>query len=38
MFENNTGNIPGYTGHQRGIETVDAAPVKAVGMKQIPGK
>lgn len=38
MFENKGSNIPGYTGHQRGVESVDAAPAKAVGVKQIPGK
>jgi len=37
MFENKGSNIPGYTGHQRGVETVDQAPAKAVGMKHIPG-
>ena len=38
MFERNTGNIPGYTGHQRGVEPVDTAPGKKVGIKHIPGK
>lgn len=38
MFERNTGNIPGYTGHQRGNEPVDTAPGKKVGVKHIPGK
>jgi len=37
MFERNTGNIPGYTGHQRGVEPVDSAPGKKVGIKHIPG-
>ena len=37
MFERKSGNIPGYTGHQRGIEDQDTNPGKQQ-RAQIPGK
>jgi len=38
MFERNTGNIPGYTGHKQSVEAQDNAPGKKMGTKHIPGK
>ena len=35
--ENKDSNIPGNIGNQRGVESVDTAPAKAVGVKQILG-
>ena len=36
MFEHK-GHIPGYTGHQRTVEDIDAYKGKAEPSKQIPG-
>ena len=38
MFEPKQGQIPGYTGHQRTTEEIDAPQRKGVATKQIPGK
>lgn len=38
MFEPKQGQIPGYTGHQKTQEEIDAPQRKGIALKQIPGK